>query len=186
MVFDIDAYMEERRAEEEKKHEDFMQKCRDKITDGDVIYRALALFIAKRFDVEIPHYRGVDGSVYHILNYYIENVDEDFETWLNKEDAPMIRPISQLRKIFPEFDFMESEYKILKTVNKVYNLDLDYTEEYIYSLSFDFNSFTPIDVSEIHEIKEEIKTLQKYGYPTDELEEKLNSFELDPEILEAI
>lgn len=186
MVDDIEAYMEQRRVEKERRYETFMKTCRDKITDGDVIYRALALFIAKRFDIEIPCYGDVDGSVYCILNHYVEEVDEDFETWLNKDDGPMIRPMKQLRKIFPEFSFIESDVEIMKTANKIYGLDLDYTEDYFFSFSFDFNSFTPIDVGEIHAIKEDIKILQRYGHPTDELEEKLNSFGLDPEILEAI
>lgn len=167
-------------------YETFMKTCSEKINDGELIYRAAAFFVAKRFGVEIPSYGDMDGSVYHILNHYIENVDEDFETWLNKEDGPMIRPMKQLRKIFPEFSFMETDSEILDAANKIYGLDLDYIEDYFFSLSFDFNSFTPINVKEVHDIKKDIEVLKKYGHPTDELEEKLNSFGLDPEILEAI
>lgn len=167
-------------------YETFMKTCSEKINDGELIYRAAAFFVAKRFGVEIPSYGDMDGSVYHILNHYVENVDEDFETWLNKEDGPMIRPMKQLRKIFPEFSFMETDSDILDAANTIYSLDLDYIEDYFFSLSFDFNSFTPINVKEVHDIKKDIEVLKKYGHPTDELEEKLNSFGLDPEILEAI
>lgn len=167
-------------------YETFMKTCGEKINDGELIYRAAAFFIAKRFDVEIPSYGDMNGSVYHILNYYVENVDEDFETWLNKEDGPMIRPMRQLRKIFPEFSFIKSDSEILDTANRIYGLDLDYIDDYFFSLSFDFNSFTPINVKEVHDIKKDIDVLKKYGHPTDELEEKLNGFGLDPEILEAI
>jgi hypothetical protein len=186
MVRDIDAFMEEKRQEREDRYNKFMSTCLEKITDGDLVYRALALFIAKRFEVEIPSYGDMDGAVYVVLNHYVENVDEDFETWLNKDDGPMIRPMRELRKIFPEFDFLETDSDVIATANKIYGLDIDYVEDYFFSLSFDFNSFVPIDVKEIHTLKEDKKILEKYGISTDEVDEKLNSFELDPEILEAI
>lgn len=180
--------MEEYEQKKEMEYQEFMKTCHDKITSGELIYRAMALFIARRFEVKISSYRGcdVDGSVYYILNHYINEIDEDFETWLNKEDAPLIRSRKQLRRIFPEFKFIKSDRELVETANKVYNLNLQLTEDYIYSLSFDFNSFTPINVEEIHEIKEEIKVLKKYGHPTDELEEKLSQFNLSSEIMEVI
>jgi hypothetical protein len=169
-------------------YETFMQTCGDKIRNGELIYQAMGLFIAKRFKVEIPRWGDVDGGVWAILNHYIENVDEDFQTWIDKEDAPMIRPVSQLRKIFPEFKYIKEDWKLIETANKIYGLDmeLDHEEEYFFSLSFDFNSFTPINVDGIHELKEEIKVLQKYGYPTDELEAKIAESGLDPEIVEVL
>jgi hypothetical protein len=41
-------------------------------------------------------------------------------------------------------------------------------------------------VEEIHEIEEDIKVLKKYGFPTDEIEAKLDSFGLAPEIMEVL
>lgn len=171
-----------------REHDEFMQKCSNKIRDGDLIYRAMALFIARRFEVKIPTYRGcdIDRAVYGVLNHYIEEVDEDFEEWLNKEDAPLIRSKNELRKIFPEFKFIDSDKELIETVNKLYNLDLKLTDEYFYSLSFNFNNFTPINVEKIHELNEEIKILKKYNYPTEELEEELKKFNLEPELLEGI
>ena len=183
---DFEEYMAQKQAEREDNYNRFMQTCHDKITSGDLIYRSLALFIAKRFKVEIPTYGDMDGAVYHILNHYVEEVDEDFETWLTKDDAPLIRNRSELRRIFPEFKFIEDDRELVDTVNKFYNLNLELSSEYIYSLSFDFNSFVPIEVEEIHEIKEDIKVLKKYGYPTDELEAKLDEFGLDPKLMKVL
>lgn len=183
---DIEKFMAEQEAKRQDAYDIFMDTCLNKITKGDLVYRALALFIAKRFNVEIPSYCDVDGSVYHILNHYIEEVDEDFETWLNKDNGPMIRHMRELRKIFPEFDFIESDNELINTVNKIYGLELDYIEDYFFALSFDFNSFTPINVEEIHDIKRDIQTLKKYGHDTKELEEKLNDFNLDEKIIEVI
>lgn len=184
----FEEYLERKEQERQHEYDVFMKTCKDKITSGDVIYRALALFIAKRFKVEIPEYGDMSDAVYRILNHYVEEVDEDFETWLNKDDAPIIREVRELRKIFPEFKFIKNDHKLVETANKIYGLSLrlDYEEEYFYSLSFDFNSFTPIQVEEIHEIEEDIKVLKKYGFPTDELEAKLDSFGLAPEIMEVL
>lgn len=169
-------------------YDTFMQTCADKIRNGELIYRAMALFIAQRFNVKIPTYGDVDAGVYYILNHYVEEVDEDLETWLNKDDGPMIRPVKDLKRIFHEFKFIEDDYKLVRTVNEIYGLDLEIDEngEYFYTLSFDFNSFTPIDVNGVHEIKRDIEVLKKYGHPTDELEAMLAEYGLDPEIMEVL
>lgn len=169
-------------------YEEFMEQCSEKINNGELIYQAIALWIAKKFEVKIPSYPfcDVDSSVYHILNYYIEEVEEDLEEWLNKDNAPLIRSKKELRRIFPEFKFIKNDRDLVETVNKVYNLDLHMSDECIYSLSFDFNSFTPINANEIHQIKQEIQILEKYNYPTDELKEKLKKYDIEPEIMELI
>lgn len=167
-------------------YDTFMQTCANKINDGELIYRAMGLFIAKRFHVEIPKWGDIGGGVWAILNHYIEEVDEDFESWLNKDDAPMIRPLSELRKIFPEFKYIEDDNKLIETANKVYGLTMDIDGEYFYSLSFDFNSFTPIDVGDIDTLKKDMEVLQKYGYPTDEIEAKIANYGFDPEIMEVL
>ena len=168
-------------------YELFMKTCSDKIREGSVIYRAMALFIAKRYNVKIPIYGDLDGSVYHILNHYIKNVeDTPIEEWLNTDDAPFIRSRNELRPIFPEFNFIKDDEKLVKVVNEFYGLDLNLTEEYIYSLSLDFNSFTPIDVEEVNILKTDINVLKKYGYPTTELEDKLQKYGFTEEQLKVL
>ena len=62
----------------------------------------------------------------------------------------------------------------------------DWERDYVYSYSFDFNSFTPISMDEVKEIKAEIKFCEKYGLDHNELDEKLSSFNLSKEVLEMI
>ena len=185
---DIDTYMEEKRSEEEKEYRRFMNSCKEKITDGDVIYRALALFIAKHFKIEIPEYGDIDGGVYAILNHYVRNIDEDFEDWINKENGPMIRPMRDLRKIFKELNFIKSDKKLMEKANRLYNLEMkmDSERKYFYALQFDFNSFTPINVKKVHELKEDKRVLEKYGLPTDEVDKKLEELKIPQEIMEVL
>lgn len=187
-MMDIEEYMEEVRREEQESYDKFMGTCASKITSGELIYNCLALYIAKHFKVEIPTYGDIDGGVYHILNHYIEEVDEDFEKWIHSDDGPFIRPIRDLRRIFYEFDSIEDDKKLMDAVNEIYGLELhmDEDKEYIYALSLDFNSFEPINVDGVHEIKRDIEILKKYGHPTDELEAKLAEYGLDPEIMEVL
>ena len=78
----------------------FMQKVSDKIRDGEIIYKSLALYIAKRFKINTDY--EINEVVYIILNHYIDNVDEDLDEWLHKDDAPFVRDADELPKIFPE------------------------------------------------------------------------------------
>lgn len=185
---DFEKAVAEMEAKREREYNKFMNTCRDKITSGDLIYRALALFIAKTFKVEIPSYGDIGGGVYTILNHYIEEVDEDFETWLTKDNGPMIRPIRDLKRIFKELDFIEDNRELAKKANELYNLEIeiDHTEEYMYALQFDFNSFTPIDVKKAYQLKEDKKILEKYGMPTDEVDKKLEELKIPQDIMEVI
>lgn len=140
-------------------------KCVSKITDSSLIYRMCALRIMQRFELELRWDGEVPYICYEILDYYIEEIDEDFEAWLYSDDAPLIRPVSDLRKIFPElilYNYM-TDKEIIVLANKIYNVDLKlYNGDYIYSYSFNFNSFEPISAQEVHKIKEEIAILRKY------------------------
>lgn len=178
---DIEEAMSEYEREREEERLAFLDKCASKITDSSLIYRMCALRIMQRFGLKLRWDDEVPYVCYEILNYYVENVDEDFEKWLHKDDAPLIRPLSHLRKIFPELvlhnDITNKE--IVNLANKVYAVDLHiYDDDYIYSYSFDFNSFKPIPAKEIHQIKEEIATLIKYDVDTSALEAQIESYGL--------
>ena len=173
-------------------YERFMNKCASKFTDGDLIYRAMALFIARRFELRMDYTCSPPEVVYAVLNHFVEEVDEPFEQWLNKEDAPLIRRASELKKIFPEIaSFTDNNREIVEIVNDIYGLNLElyserYEEDYIYSMSFDFNSFVPININRVKEIKEELAFCEKYGVKNTELEDELKSFGLSEDQLEKI
>ena len=181
----------ERKREEERLA--FLQKCHDKITDGSVVYQGLAFIVAHRFRLtEAYHGSGFPEVVYDILNHYVDEVDEDFNTWLHKDDGPFVRPAKDAVRIFPEFKRITTNArKIVEIANEMYGLNLEYSHcdyhgDYFFSYSFDFNRFTPINVDEVIELKQEIATLQKYGNPTDELEKKLKGYGFTQEQLERL
>lgn len=186
---DIEKEMSEYQKKKEEKRKQFFKKCSDKIRKGELIYQALALYIAKRYNIDTNYLPNV---IYIILNHYIENIEEDFETWIHKENSPLLRPAEQLPKIFPEIAVITtSEEQIIKIANNLYNLNLKYfneefCERYVYSLEFDFNSFTPININKVKELKEEIRILKKYGNETKELEEKIKNFGLTEEQIELL
>lgn len=188
---------EEAMSEYERKREEerlaFLKKGADKVRhDDDLLYRMMALHLSQRFELGLewnnkPHY-----VVYSILNYYIENVDEDWDEWLHKDNAPIIKPIKEIKRYFPELKAIcDSDEEIIRLANSIYNLDIktDYDGfdvSHFYTYSFDFNSFTPINVKEIKKLKTEKCILSKYGYDTSEIDEKLNSFGLTEEQLERL
>ena len=55
-----------------------------------------------------------------------------------------------------------------------------------YSYSFDFNSFTPIPIKEIYEIKQEIAILSKYAVDTSALEAKIDSYGLPENVIQRL
>ena len=182
--------LEEKRRKEEEERLAFLDKCLSKLTDPELAYRCLSLRVAQRFKIK-EDYMGFPNSVYAILNYWVDEVDEDFEFWLNKDDAPFIRKAKELYKIFPEFSFETDLRKKVELINKVYGLELYYdgdewTDNYVYSYSFDFNSFTPLPVKKIHNLKEEIKVLEKHGADTSSLIKELEEFGLPDDVLEVI
>ena len=171
---------EERRQKREEEKNKFSKKVVDKIRDGELIYQSLALFTAKRYNLDTDY--NIPNPVYIILNHYFnEDIEEDFKVWLNKENSPLIREARELKKIFPEiYELTQKEREIVEIANQLYGLNLQYYKEiyevpYIYSFEFDFNSFVPIDTSEITELQKEIAVLSKYGHNTTELEEKLKT-----------
>lgn len=187
---DIDKFMEEYHKEKELKRQKFLEKCLSKITDGELAYDLLKLKLCERFDIDTDVHPP--EVIYIVLNHFVENVDEPFMEWLTKDDAPLIRPVSHLKTIFPELTVItENKYKLVELANKIYGLDLEVSEEYmgsdyIYSLSFDFNSFTPLPVDDVVELAREIEFCKKYNIDSDELTDKIKSYNIPKQALDII
>lgn len=185
--------MKEFEKKEEEKRLAFLEKGANKVRDDDnLIYRLMALHLSQRFELGLDWNNEPHNVVYSILNYYIDNIDEPWEEWLNKDDAPIIKPIKKLREYFPELKAIcDSDKDIIRIANNIYNLDIktDYDgfdSQHFYSYSFDFNSFIPINIKEIKELKTEKMVLAKYGHDTSEIDEKLKTFGLTEEQLEVL
>lgn len=189
---DFEKYIAEKREQERKEKQAFMDKCANKIRDGKFIYHLLGFALCERFKLDLRYNGEPPYVVWDIINYYVDNIDEDWVDWLTKDDAPIIRPLSHLRKIFPELaSIKKDDEDIVDLANKLYNLDIKtdydgYSSKYFYAYSFDFNSFKPLPVDEIKAIKREKDVLDKYGYDVSELDKKLSSFGLTEEELEVI
>lgn len=189
---DIDKEMEEYELKREKEKQLFFNKCLSKMDDGKIAYHSFELLLCERFDIEIEKLLNSPEAIYLVLNHFVENVDEPFYDWVNKNDAPLIRRADELPKIFPEFKCItDKPDKIVELANRIYGLDLkisheDWYHNYVYSFSFDFNSFTPINLDEIKELKTEIEVLKKHGHPLGDLEDKLKSYGLSDDELEVI
>lgn len=187
---DIDNFMEEYHKEKELKRQKFFEKCLSKITDGELAYDLLRLKLCKRFDIDTDF--QPPEVIYIVLNHFVENVDEPFMEWLTKDDAPLIRPASNLKTIFPELTVItENKYKLVELANKIYGLDLEVSVDYlgsayIYSLSFDFNSFTPLPVDDVVELVREIEFCKKYNIDSDELTDKIKSYNIPKQALDII
>ena len=63
--------------DDEKKRLALYDKCASKITDSSLIYQMCALRIMQRFELELRWDNYPPHVCYKILDYYIENVDED-------------------------------------------------------------------------------------------------------------
>lgn len=189
----FEKYLEEKRKKEEEERREFFKKCSDKIRNGELIYRLLGFGLCERFKLKLEYNGHPPSVVWPLVYYYVDEVDEDWETWLWGDDAPLIKTISETKRIFPElvkiYDDIED---IVELANKLYGLELklDYDcydrSEYVYAYSFNFNTFKPLMVDEIKELKDEREVLLKYGYNTDELDEKLSGYGLTEEELGAI
>lgn len=187
-----DAMKEFERKEEEKRLA-FLKKGANKVrNDDNLIYRLMALHLSQRFELGLDWNNEPHNVVYSILNYYIDNIDEPWEEWLNKDDAPIIKPMKELQRYFPELKAIASnEEEIIRIANSLYNLDIktDYdgfNVNYFYAYSFDFNSFTPINVKEIKELKTEKCILAKYGHDTSEIDKRLENSGLTEEQLKRL
>ena len=178
--------MEDYHKKQEEEKEKFLQKCLNKIDNGNFAYELIVLAICKRFKLDI---QWIPSVAYIMAEYYVENINEPFNEWVGKSNAPLIRPFTQIKKIFPELTLItKNDKEIIKIANEVYNLDLDYDfdADYVFSFSFDFNSFTPLNISEIKKLKQEINFCEKYNIDSSDLNEKLLSYGLTETQLELI
>ena len=156
--------------------------------DGRLIWELMSLKIAQRFGIDLGNVKY--SPCHKIAYHFIENDDisMDFNEWLYCDDAPFLKPLYKIGEYFPEFKgIARNDKEIVRLANKFYNLDLkvedDWYTDYVYSFSLNFNSFTPIKLDEIMEIKEEISFCNKYGLETEELESKLADYGLTIEEL---
>lgn len=191
MCKDFEKEMNEYEKKRETKRQAFLKKGVNKIKDnGSLVYKSLALYITDRYDIYSDF--KLPTVVYELLNHYIDNVDEDFEEWLHKDNSPLIRKSREIPKIFPEItEITTNKKKIVEIANNIYGLNLEYYTDYydtpyLFSLEFDFNSFTPININEIKQLKEEIKILKKHNVDTEELELKLSSYGLTSEQIDEL
>lgn len=155
---------------------------------GRQIYRALLRRTKKVYNCH-------SEVAYKIVNYYFDNeIEQDFDKWLHSDDAPFVCRFRDIGKIFPEIkEITDNKKEIIEIANKIYNLHLDYTYDYgygeyedVYQLKFNFNDFTPINLKEIKDIKQEIEFCKKYQIDYQELKDKLKSFNLDDDFIENL
>lgn len=191
----VEKAMQEYERKEEEKRLAFLKKGANKIRDDDdLLYRLMALHLSQRFKIGLNWNNEPHNVVYTILNYYIDNIDEPWEKWLNKNNAPIIRPIKEIKKYFPELkEISNDEREIIKIANNLYGLDIktDYddfdTNHFFYAYELDFNSFTPINIiKRVKELKTEKGILAKYGYDTSKIDEELKKFGLTEEQIEVL
>ena len=152
--FDVYLDREEKKMDLETERENniFFNKCLRAI-NGEDAYRYFCNKTAEILDVE-RHYSWC-GPVYAIVNYFFDNDmyrEMSLEDWLYSDDGPVIFSLFDMKKIFPEFALVcINEHKIVETANEKYNLSLEIDEDYVWSLSFDWNSFTPIPVETVRQ-----------------------------------
>ncbi|MBP5423052.1 MAG: hypothetical protein J6Y78_11480 [Paludibacteraceae bacterium] len=164
MCFDDDFGMDEYEKRYNYERQQYVKLIADTFSnDGELIFEMVVNMIAKRF--------GVDkyAPIGELLDYYIENVDMSLNEWLFCDNAPLLIRLDDVGKIFYEFKgIAENDFKIVELANKTYGLDLhiDYnygSPSYVYAFEFNFNSFTPIDVKRLYNLKKEIEFCEKYG-----------------------
>ncbi len=193
---DYREFFEAKRELEEQERLQFLKDTREKVykcNDGEFHYRLLVLRVCQRYKLSLEY---VPDAVYIVVNNYIEKMDDiSFEEYLCGPSAPLIRPVKEVRKIFHEFSFLETNKEIVDLANKVYGLNLkivnsgSYEPPYLFSESFSFESFTPINIDEVKTLKDELTILKKYDASNkaiQELKDKINGFGLSKEILELI
>lgn len=142
----------ERDLERERENNIFFNKCLRAIKGED----AYQYFCSKTADIlDIgKHYTWCD-PVYAIVNHFFDNdmyKEMSLEDWLYSDDGPVIFSLFDMKKIFPEFALVcRSEHEIVDAANEKYNLSLEIRENYVWSLSFNWNSFTPIPVETVRQ-----------------------------------
>ncbi len=181
---DIDNEMSEYRQKREAERQTFMEKCLSTIKDGEFAYYLLILYVCKRYNIDTDY--NIPYFAYNIVEYYInKGIEVPFSEWLNQDDAPLVRSVKELPKIFPEFKTLaKDEHDYVELANSIYGLELELDgdkhlhdcAEYVYAYKFDFNSFTPINIDELKELLRELQFCKKYNIDTTELENRINEY----------
>lgn len=190
---DFEKYIEAKRKKERIEREKFFQKCSDKVNNGEDIYSLLGLGLCSRFKLKLEYDGKPPKVVWTLVNYYVNEVEEDWNSWLWGYDAPFIKSVEKIKAIFPELAKIYDDIEdIVNLANKLYGLEMKcsydyyYNIEYVYAFSFDFSSFKPIDIESIKKLKSEREVLKKYGHDVSMLDKEISSFGLSDEELEMI
>jgi len=155
--------------------------------DGELLFELLTMKVAQRFGLLHDCYEY--SPCYKIVNHYVNSdVTLGFSEWLYSDNAPFVCPTHKIGKYFPEFKKIgKSDRDVVKLANKIYGLDLKVDgcgyESYVYAYSLDLDSFVPIDLEKVKELKQEIGFCKKYGLETDKLEDKLSDYGVSYEAL---
>lgn len=143
---DMEAYRQEEEIEKNK----FFSKCLRAISGRDA-YKYFCSKVAETMDIK-EHYDWCD-PVFIIVNYFFDNdmyKEMSLDDWLLSDNGPVIFSLFDMKKIFPEFKLIcKNEHEIVHTANQKYSVDLKIIDSYVYSLSFDWNSFEPIPVEDV-------------------------------------
>ena len=190
---DFDEAIEKYREERDAKRKEFLDKCLASINDGEFAGELLVLYVCKRFDLPTDYYTPY--SAYNIVEYYIDKgIEMPFPEWLSQNNAPIIRKVGNLKKVFKEFsDITDDVYEIVALANEIYGLDISIEDdgcgrypEYWYAYEFDFNSYTPININHLKELLIELDFCKKYELDTTGLEIEIYNYGLTDEQLDQI
>lgn len=185
---DIEAYMRKLEQVDDWKRWKFHKLVGDTVGhDGELLMELLTMKVAKRFGVRDDYEYSPCYRIVH--HYMVSDIDMRFKDWLYCDDAPFLKPLSSIGRIFPEFkEFARDDRHIVDLANRIYGLDLkvdiDWYTHYVYSYSLNFNDFIPIDYGKVKELKAEIDFCRKYGLDYSELEQELVDMGLCLEELE--
>lgn len=148
----IERKEKERELEMERGDNIFFNKCLRAINGRN----AYDYFCSKTADIlDIGKHYTWCNPVYAIVNYFFDNdmyKEMSLEDWLYSDDGPVVFSLFDMKKIFPEFALVcRNENEIVDAANEKYNLSLEINGDYVWSLSFDWNSFTPIPVETVRQ-----------------------------------
>lgn len=184
---EFEEYIRKSEDRRELKRQKYFKQIADNVRDGALILKGMSLIVAQRFGVSADEEEY--SPCWRIAEHYAfsDDIECNFVEWLHCDDAPFLCYLFNIVDYFPEFKgIAKSNKEIVKLANQVYGLDLeieDYYHDYVYSFSLNFNSFVPIDLKKLIDLKQEIDFCRKYGLETEELESKLEDYGVSYEAL---
>lgn len=192
---DFEKWIENERRLDEIKRQKFLKLVSDTVGhDGRLVFNLLTLKVAQRYELEMFDLMDIDYTpCWKIAKHYVDSDDIDlgFEEWLYSEDAPLLMRLSSIGKVFPELkEIAKNDRHIVKLANELYGLELKVDDcgytRFVYAYRFNFNSFTPLDLKRVKELKVEIGFCKKYGLDCTSLEDQVKECGLTMEMLEVI